>query len=212
MNIPFAVYTAFRGYAWSSVPDGMSAERLDDLYRKACALRPDFLGGDDYLEGVLCDMGTVVAFRLQSVPKWDSVGRTAEYGAFAFPSFGTIRAVDFGSLLSHEAFLVPNREPPPSIEYGGPTAVLHDDNYLCELYERGTMDKCDFRAIGDILYTYQECCNFWRFTRCCVGGEVTVTVGAEPWECIPESWLEKGLVSLSWVDREALEGMSKEGK
>ena len=210
MTIPFAVYTAFHGYAWSSIPEGISAERLNDLYRKACAQKPAFLGNDDFIEGVLYDAGTVVAFHVQIVQKWDSVGRSAEYGAFAFPPFDMIRAIDFDSFLSSDTFRVPCREPPSHAEYDGPTSVVHNDDYLFEIYEQGVVYKCDFRAIGDIIFTYHECCGAWSFMRSRRGGAVTVTVGTEPWECIPESWLEKGLVSLSALDNDALESLRRE--
>ena len=118
--LPTAVYTAYRGYEWSCLPEGVSREERDALYAKAAALRPEFPPADDVRQGVVACGRLAAAFRVWNVPAWDADGRSADYFAFAyFPVFGEISDDAVARLLEDPFFHIPERNAPSRIEWSG---------------------------------------------------------------------------------------------
>jgi len=124
--LPTAVYTAYRGYEWSCLPEGVSREERDALYAQAAALRPEFPSAEDVRQGVVTCGHLAAAFRVWNVPAWDADGRSADYFAFAyFPLFGEVSDDEVAALLEDPFFHIPEHTPPSRIEWrgGGKTAA-----------------------------------------------------------------------------------------
>jgi hypothetical protein len=118
--LPTAVYTAYRGYEWSCLPEGVSREERDALYAKAAALRPEFPPADDVRQGVVTCGSVAAVFRVWNVPAWDADGRSADYFAFAyFPRVGEVSDDDVAALLADPFFHIPERTPHTRIEWRG---------------------------------------------------------------------------------------------
>lgn len=118
--LPTAVYTAYRGYEWSCLPEGVSREERDALYAKAAALRPEFPPADDVRQGVVACGSVAAVFRVWNVPAWDADGRSADYFAFAyFPRVGEVSDDDAAALLADPFFHIPERTPHTRIEWRG---------------------------------------------------------------------------------------------
>ena len=93
--IETAVYTAYRGYAWSRIPDAVGKERMDALYRMAAEIRGEFPPAEAVDTGVVSDGVFAAAFAIFTAPGWDVEGRSAEYAAFAFVPCAEAASVDF---------------------------------------------------------------------------------------------------------------------
>jgi len=119
MTLATSVYTAFRGYGWSSVPPGLSLHKLDQLHGFVSAARGDFPDPLSVEVGLVSDGQTVAAFTIQNVDQWDSEKRSSEYAAFAFFSTEQAADIDFIALLNNDFFWTPTRETPMSLEYSG---------------------------------------------------------------------------------------------
>jgi len=118
--LPTAVYTAWRGYAWTALPPGLTREDRDDLYQRAAALRPDFPSADDVRQGVVTNGNVGAVFRVWNVPSWDADGRSADYFAFAyFPVTGEVSEDGVARLLEDPFFHIPERNPPEMVRWRG---------------------------------------------------------------------------------------------
>ena len=209
-KFPFTVYTATRGYAWSSLPDGFEREDLDAFYRQAAALKPDFMTVGDEVRGVFAQGGIIAAFRLGIAPKWDDFGRDADYCAFTFILAEMARDVDFASLLALPAFSTPTRHPPHSIVYDGPEAFAADKATLRHLFDRGVVPAFDFRTIGDALGVLEGRVDWARFTSVVSMGETTT--GAMRGSCLVASLAApRRPPAYSWAGRRSLAGKSSLG-
>jgi len=180
MSVTFAtsVYTAGHGYGWSSVPDGIAAEELEKFLEEALALRPDFAEEDAVTTGVVVRQGTAAAFTVRRAPDWDSVGRAADYAAFAFVPCEEAADVDFAALLTEAFFVVPTHTPPAALSYvGAPSATFPTDapgRLLCQ----NRLEKFDLRAAGALLARYGANADRWIFRADKYG---TFTLTTTPW-------------------------------
>lgn len=186
--LPFAVYTAWRGYDWSSVPEDVTREELDRLYRDIGARRPDFMGDGDSFGGVYCKDGLLAAFRMQCVPKWDSVGRDADYCAFAFMGLDVVRDIDFDALLAMDEFVRPVRAPRNGVDYRGPASASFPVGEAMDLRDRREAAQVDFRAVGDLLASCGDFCRDWLFGRVRFRGEERVFAETGAWTGEPAAW------------------------
>lgn len=186
--IPFAVYTAWRGYDWSIIPEDISRDELDALYHTISERRPDFMGPDDSFEGVYYINGLLAAFRMQSVPKWDSVGRDADYCAFAFMGYDVVQEFDFDALLAHPSFLEPTHTPLNGLEYSGPASAPYSIPAAIELHDRRQSMRIDLHSVGDLLAKCGMHCSDWLFGRTRFKGAVSTFALTGDWTGEPEEW------------------------
>jgi len=186
--IPFSVYTAYNGYSWSSVPEDVPQEELDTLYRTIGERRPDFMGPGDSFEGVYYFNGLLAAFRMQSVPKWDSVGRDADYCAFAFMGIDVVRQFDFDVLLSLSSFVEPTRTPLNGVEYAGPASAPYPIAAAMELHDNGQSSRIDLHSVGDLLAKCGTYCGDWLLARTCYRGEKSAIAKTGAWTGEPTEW------------------------
>lgn len=178
VSLATSVYTAGHGYGWSSVPDGIAAEELEKFLEEARALRPDFAAEDAVTTGVLVRGGYAAAFTIRRATGWDSVGRAADYAAFAFVPCKDAAAVDFAALLTDAFFAVPTHTPPTTLSYeGAPSAAFPVDapgRLLCQ----NRLENIDLRAAGALLARYGTNADSWIF-RADRNGTFTLTT--TPW-------------------------------
>lgn len=190
-TVPFAVHTAKYGYDWSSIPLGMTRADLDACYRRATAQKPEFMERGDVVSGVFAQGGRVVAFLVQIAANWDSNGRDAEYGAFAFLSATDVAGVDFRELLDRDEFRVPNRQPPASIRCDSTASVfvvsaqtMQEVNDLCR---SRSLSAFDFSRIGGIIARFGAQCDLWFFcsVRTATGERMLATASPKPSGAVP---------------------------
>lgn len=186
--IPFAVYTAWRGYGWSLIPEDISEEELDELYHTISEHRPDFMGPGDSFEGVYSNNGLLAAFRMQSVPKWDSVGRDADYCAFGFMGYDVVQEFDFDVLLAHPSFHEPTHSPLNGVEYAGPASAPCSVAAAIELHDTRHLTAVDLHSVGDLLAKCGECCWNWLFVRTRFKGEESSFAQTGVWTGEPEAF------------------------
>ena len=182
LSFPFVVHTATYGYDWSSVPDGLSRAELDDTYRRAAALKPEFMSVGDTVAGVLAQGGRVVAFRFQVAPGWDANGRDAAYDAFAFLPSAVARRVDFRALLDDAVFRVPSRNPPSRVHapcVDGPASVRVQAT-AAALCSHELLANFDFGEVGPVLAAGDAQCDRWQFVRIETRDGVKMLASAEP--------------------------------
>ena len=158
-----AVYTAYRGYAWSRTPDGLSVSGLEALYRLASAGRSDFPSPTEVTCGVVSDGSVAAAFTIRSVPNWDAEGRAADYAAFAFVPCAEAGEIDFRALLATPFFAQPERTPPATLAYEGPAAANPPLDAPGHLLCKRRLTTLDPSAIGVLLKTYAPRCDRWSF-------------------------------------------------
>jgi len=154
MRLPTVTYAAFRGYAWSGVPSGMTQTELDALSRMISDARGDFPDPLTVETGIVSDGRIAAAFTLQNVENWDANGRASDYTAFALFPVPLAKIINFVELISNDFFWTPTHTPPTFVDYVGTPAepvpsealyyLRHGDRYLLK----------DSRAIGSILAAY----------------------------------------------------------
>ena len=213
--IPFAVYTAWQGYAWSSIPEDVTREEMDILYRKIGEKRPDFMGAGDSYEGVYYNNGLLSAFRMQSVQKWDSVGRDADYCAFAFMGPDVAQDFDFGYMLGMSSFNTPTHEPQNFIEYDGPPSSLYSVKAAMKLCDTHSSSSVEFREIGDMLAKCCEYCGEWFFGRVNFRGETHVFAETGTWYGEPPQWAgerARNKASFQKINLKDMENFFKAGE
>jgi len=154
MKLSSAIYTAYRGYAWSNEVDGVSKGALDRLYRFISEARGAFPDPLTVEVGLVSDGKTVGAFTIQNVDKWDSEGRACDYAPFVFFPVGQASGIDFIDLLNNDFFWTPSRKPQNAFEYvGGPSEKVVPMSVRSLL----TTHQCllaNPRCIGDLLARY----------------------------------------------------------
>ena len=174
-----AVYTAYRGYAWSSVPESVGGVRMDALYRMAAEIRGEFPSAESVDSGVVSDGVLAAAFSIFTAPRWDSEGRAAEYAAFAFIPCDDAASVDFEALLRDPFFCEPAREPPRAVAYAGAPSAKPALDAPGRLLSAHRIDGFGLSAAGEILAKYGARSGRWVFRR--RGGNAAVTVECGPW-------------------------------
>lgn len=157
------VYTADRGYAWSNVPKGTTANDLEKLLNLATGLRPEFPTTEDVTQGAVSDGNLIAVFSIRTVPDWDSEGRSADYVAFALLDREEVGQVDFKALLENRFFQVPVRNPPPFMMYEGPESQTPPLNAAGRLVSHNHIEDLDFSAAGVILSLYGDKSSRWTF-------------------------------------------------
>lgn len=182
LSFPFVVHTATYGYAWSSVPDGLSRAELDAVYRRAAALKPEFMSVGDTVAGVLAQGGRVIAFRFQVAPGWDANGRNAAYDAFAFLPSSDAWRVDFRALLDDAVFRVPSRNPPACVRAPcvAGLASVRVQATAAALCSHELLSNFDFREVGPVLAAGDAQCDRWQFVRIETRAGVKMLASAEP--------------------------------
>ena len=178
ISIPASVFTAGRGYDWSTEPAGIERETMDELYRIATAGRDAFADDAAPATGVASDGKTAAAFSLMRARAWDSEGRDADYAAFAFVPCAKAARVDFAALLADDFFRVPNHEPPASIAYNGPESATAAIDAPGRLLCRNELDDFDLHAAGDLLARHAHLADRWLFL---VKANDTAKVTTSPW-------------------------------
>lgn len=159
-----SVYSAFRGYSWSRIPDGLTERLLDRLRTLAAKERGEFPDPEAVDRGVVAIGPVAAAFSIRSVPGWDSSGRTSEYSAFAFFRSADAAAYDFGLLLRHPFFGVPSgHDTPETIFYEGAAATVSPLTAAGELVCRRRLAALPASQGGDILSKLFTRSNEWIF-------------------------------------------------
>ena len=177
--IETAVYTAYRGYAWSRIPAAVGKERMDALYRMASEPRGAFPSPEAVDVGVVSDGAFAAAFAIFTAPGWDVEGRSAEYAALAFVPRAEAASVDFAALLGDAFFSVPVREPPATIAYAGPAAARPPLDAPGRLLSGRKVANFDLAATGSLLSAYGTKSERWIFRRDRASGAATAESG--PW-------------------------------
>lgn len=157
------VYTANRGYAWSSVPEGTTTEELEGLLKLASALRPEFPSEEDVTQGAVSDGTRIAVFTIRNVPAWDSEGRPAEYAAFVLVDHEIADKVDFAALLRNRFFQVPLKTPPPFVMYEGPEAPKPALDVPGKLLCRNALSGFAFAETGSLLAAHAAKSPRWTF-------------------------------------------------
>jgi len=177
--IATTTYSAFRGYAWSHTPPGMSEAELDGLRRLASEDRGDFPEPTDIALGLVSDGRYVAAYSIRTVADWDSEGRASEYTAFALMSLKDAGRVDLVALLSCPFFALPTHEPPTSIEYSGPQSATPTTDAAGRLLCRRRIENFNPRAAGALLAAYGKNSARWAVR---LGDDGTATVVCGEWK------------------------------
>ena len=178
VSIPASVFTAGRGYDWSTEPAGIGREAMDELYRIATAGRDAFADDAAPTTGIASDGKTAAAFSLMRARAWDSEGRDADYAAFAFVPCADAARVDFAALLADDFFRVPNHEPTESIAYNGPESAAAAIDAPGRLLCRNELDDFDLHAAGDLLARHAHLADRWLFL---VKANGAAKVTTSPW-------------------------------
>ena len=169
-------HSAFRGYAWSHTPPGISEAELDGLRRLASEERGDFPEPTEISRGLVSDGRVAACYSIRTVAGWDSEGRASEYTAFAIMPLEDAGRIDLVDLLSHPFFAIPSHEPPTTIEYSGPQSTIPPTDAAGRLLCRHKIDRFDPHAAGVLLATYGKNSTKWA-VRICDGGTATVECG-----------------------------------
>jgi hypothetical protein len=179
IEIETAVYTAFRGYSWSSIPGSVGKDRMDTLYRMAAEVRGEFPSPEAVDVGIVSDGVFAAAFSIFTAPGWDVEGRSAEYAAFAFVPCADAASVDFATLLCEAFFHAPTHEPPSSISYSGPVAANPPVDAPGRLLSGRKISDFNLSAAGRLLAMYGRRSGRWVFR---VGGDSGMsTAESGPW-------------------------------
>ena len=169
-------HSAFRGYAWSHLPPGMSETELDSLRCLASEERGDFPEPTDIARGIVSNGRFAAAYSIRTVAGWDSEGRASEYTAFAIMPLEDAGRIDLVALLSHPFFSLPSHEPPTTIEYSGPQSATPPTDAAGRLLCRRSIDSFDPHASGALLAAYGKNSTKWA-VRLCDDGTATVECG-----------------------------------
>ena len=171
-------YSAFRGYAWSHTPPGLSEAELDALHRLASEGRGDFPEPTDISLGLVSDGRVAAAYSIRTVAGWDSEGRASEYAAFALMPVEDAVRIDLVALLSHPFFALPSHEPPTTIEYSGPQSATPPTDAAGRLLCRHRIDNFNPHAAGALLANCGKNSSKWAVR---LGTSETATVECGEW-------------------------------
>jgi len=178
VSLSTSVYTAGHGYGWSSVPSGVDARTLEALRTDALSLRPDFAEENAVTSGIAVRNGVAAAFAIRRAPAWDSVGRAADYAAFAFVPCGLADNIDFATLLANEFFLTPTHTPPARIAYDGAPSAPFPPDAAGRLLCRNRLDGFDPHAAGTLLARHGLNADRWLLR---VDDHGAFTITTTPW-------------------------------
>lgn len=186
VQVLFSVYTASNGYEWTNIPEGCDREVLDFYYQKAAALMPDFMSVGDVVKGVFAQGGYIAAFRIQTVPHWDTFGRSADYCAFAFmDDYRQAEEIDFEALLESPEFTEPSHTPPSMLFYRGMSSKKIDSPEaiadIKALYQGESLKTVDFSRIGSVLAKHGRKAESWLFTQVTSATENVVSTSTGTW-------------------------------
>jgi len=179
MKFPAAVYTAYKGYAWSNVPMGMTAAEMDALSRMISDARGDFPDPLSVDTGLVSNGRIAAAFTMQNVDRWDINGRAADYVAFVFFPVPMARIVDFVNLISNDFFWTPSHTPPDSVDYAGPAAIDVPMEALGGLLRENRCRLQDPRAVGSLLTAHGARSSRWI---CLMQPDGSLSVECDPWQ------------------------------
>lgn len=179
LTIATAVYTAFRGYSWSRIPEGLTERLVDRLREMAAAKRGDFPNPETVDRGVVAIGPIAAAFTIRNVHGWDSAGRASEYSAFSFFKSAEADSFDFGRLLELPFFSSPTREVPSSVSYDGPAAESAPLTAAGQLVCRRHLDAIPSAQAGDLLAKYFTRSNEWTFRA---NSDGTMSVDCAEWK------------------------------
>lgn len=174
-----AVYTAFRGYRWSRIPDGLSEELMDRMRKLAAEPRGDFPDPDAVDSGVVAIGPVAAAFSIRNVPTWDSAGRASEYAAFAFFRSADAAGIDFGRILAHPFFTSPTRNPAETLVYSDRPAQAAPLTAAGQLVCRRHLAALPAVQCGDLLAGYCDKCEQWIFRA---NPDGTIAVDCAEWK------------------------------
>lgn len=174
-----AVYSAFRGYSWSRIPDGLSEALMDGLRSLAAEKRGDFPDPEAVDAGVVALGPTAAAYTIRSVPDWDSAGRASEYAAFVFFPSADAARIDFGRLLAHPFFSGPTRTPAETIVYDDGPATAAPLTAAGPLVCRRHLAALPAAQGGDLLAKYFPKCGEWIFRA---NPDGTMSVDCSDWK------------------------------
>ena len=178
VHIPVSVFTAGRGYDWSTEPAGIGRETMDGLYRIAASSRPAFAEDPAPILGVAADGRTAAAFALLRAHAWDSEGRDCDYAALAFVPCAEAARIDFAALMENDFFRSPVRVPPTGIDYSGPDSAAAAIDAPGRLLCRNELDGIDLHAAGDLLARHAHLADRWLFIMKANG---VAKVTTSPW-------------------------------
>lgn len=176
-TLPTAVYTANRGYAWSRIPDGIGQRVLDEFLETAMSTVPEFTSSGHVSYGVVSNGSVAAFFAIREIAGWDSVGRAAQYAAFAFAKCDACASIDAAKLFSHPFFREPKHMPDDSIAYSGDPSVEPPLASIGRLLCHNRLEDLETAAIGATLCVYGAKSPRWLFR---VDGEAA-TVETAPW-------------------------------
>jgi len=178
MKFPSAVYTAYKGYAWSNVPMGMSLAELDALSRTISDARGDFPDPLSVDTGLVSNGRIAAAFTMQNVESWDVNGRAADYAAFVFIPVPMARIVDFVNLISNDFFWTPSHTPPTAVDYSGPAADSLPTESVGALLRENRCHLPNPRALGSLMTAYGARSSRWV---CLMQPDGSASVECDPW-------------------------------
>lgn len=166
VRIQVAVYTAFHGYAWSSIPDGVTEGELKALADEISNVCPERLGDGDRFEGVLYDGKYIVAFLALRLSNWDANNRPARYFALAFVPRESGASVDFDELLKCDFFQAATHSPDCEMVYVGERSKCVPKELLERVFsETNRPVRLDFSLCGDLLQHHGINGTKWKFVR-----------------------------------------------
>lgn len=174
-----SVYSAFRGYSWSRIPEGMSERMMDRLREFAAKPRGDFPDPESSERGIVAFGPVAAAFSIRTVPAWDSAGRASEYSAFAFFKSADAKSMHFGRLLKLPFFFKPTRDVPSSVDYDGSPAEPSPLTAAGQLLCRRHLDSLPAAQCGDILSKYFDKSDQWIFR---MSDDDTMSVDCAEWK------------------------------
>lgn len=179
MLIATTVYTAFRGYAWTRIPVGLTEKLMDQLRALAAERRGEFPDPDIVERGVVATGPVAAAFTIRNVPGWDSNGRASEYSAFAFFKAADAAQIDFSKLFDHPFFTMPTREVAETLDRvcgpSEPAPITAAGQLVC----RRHLDALPSSQCGDVLAKYFTKSNQWTFR---MNDDGTMSVDCAEWK------------------------------
>jgi len=179
VKLPAAVYTAYKGYAWSQIPTGIEPSELEALLRLVSNARGDFPDPLSVDSGIVSNGRVAAVFTWQNVAGWDSNGRAADYGAFIFFPVGLSRLFNFVSLISQDFFWTPSHTPPAAVDYAGPAATEPPADALDALRAGRPCHLADPAAVGTLLTAHGAKSSRWT---CLMQSDGRMLVTCDKWK------------------------------
>ena len=178
-SLPIAVHCAYRGYAWSNIPEGLTERAMDSLRALAAEIRGEFPDAHKVDRGVVAIGPVAAAFSIRTAPAWDSAGRDSEYAAFAFFKSIDASSLDFGKLLALPFFDAVTREVPRSVTCEGGPAESAPLPVAGALVCKRRYANLPAAQGGDLLARYFSKNEHWIFR---LSGSGTLDVECGEWK------------------------------